>query len=268
MTGNLLDESDSGPNSDATQFEFTGAASGFTIDTGIFTPTTSKKPAEGDPNTILNFLVGASGDAPNLDFKSAVVATLNGTNSNAIEHYFTRYGTSPSVQKVEVTYDGTLLNIASPITVTRSVTADGTSFLPDGRLVVANGQLSFINPLTGTFTSVNGLGAEHLALDPGGTKIWTSPQPGSLVEIPLASSANGIVHAITGDDTVVTQLAFDTQGTAYYTTGSPFGFGNFGTIDLTTFTAKRYLTNLPGAHGIIFDHYTGDLCICGFNHII
>ena len=87
------------------------------------------------------------------------------------------------------------------------------------------------------------------------------------MEIPLNPIANGIVHPLKGDDTVVTHLAFDTNGNAYYVDSGPNGPGNFGTIDLTTFTTKRYFSNLPGAHGISFDPYTGDLIIVGTNHI-
>ena len=38
VTGTLLNESDSGPNSNDTQFEFTGTQGTLTIDSGVFTP--------------------------------------------------------------------------------------------------------------------------------------------------------------------------------------------------------------------------------------
>src|SRR5205823_1107625 len=145
----------------------------------------TRRPSVDDPSYLVTFLGGPGDhDAPAHDFAPTVVADLRGTSASSIELYYTRYGGNPSVQKVQVTFTGSSLLVGAPVTVTQDVPADGALFLPDGRLVVANGSVSFINPITGAFTSVDGRGAEHMALDPGGTKIWTSPQPGTLVEIP------------------------------------------------------------------------------------
>jgi hypothetical protein len=61
--------------------------------------------------------------------------------------------------------------------------------------------------------------------------------------------------------------AYDKAGTAYYTNGGGGGYGNFGIVDLSTFTTKRFFTNLPAAHGIIYDPLTGDLIIVGSSHV-
>ena len=85
--------------------------------------------------------------------------------------------------------------------------------------------------------------------------------------MPLNPFSAGILHPISGDDTVISALAFDKAGTAYYTNGGGGGYGNFGIVDLSTFTTKRYFTNLPASHGIIYDPLTGDLIIVGSSHV-
>ena len=77
-TGNPRDESDDGPNSDNTQFDFKASQGVYFMDSGVFTPAATKGPSVSDPNTILNFL-GGPNDAPAHDFAPQVVANLFGT---------------------------------------------------------------------------------------------------------------------------------------------------------------------------------------------
>ena len=57
----------------------------------------------------------------------------------------------------------------------------------------------------------------------------------------------------------ITSLAF-AGGKAWYTTsGGGGGSGDFGTINLTTYTTTRLLANTAGFHGLITDPLTGDL---------
>lgn len=51
-----------------------------------------------------------------------------GGDNNAIELYYTRFGGNPSVQRVQVSSDGTSLVVGTPVTVTQSVGADGAIF--------------------------------------------------------------------------------------------------------------------------------------------
>ena len=106
------------------------------------------------------------------------VGPPSGTNANAIELYFTRFGANPNVEKVQVTYDGNKLTLGTPVPVTNSVPSDGILFSPDGHVVVANGPVSFINPLTGTYTSVDGHGAEHMASIPAARRFGPHRSPG------------------------------------------------------------------------------------------
>ncbi|MBV9124869.1 MAG: Ig-like domain repeat protein, partial [Planctomycetes bacterium] len=186
--------------------------------------------------------------------------------TSQVELFFTTF--NGTVDKVAISSNETSLTLGTPITIDGSVPADGLIFLPNGDLLTANNAITEINPKTGAVVAtVNGQGAEHLALDPSGTKVWTSPQPGSLVEVLLNPLQDGIVHTLTGDDTAVTHLAFDPAGNAYYVSSGGGGFGSFGLIDLTTFTTRRIYSNLPAAHGLSFDPFTGDLIMVGSRQI-
>src|SRR5439155_25938761 len=89
-----------------------------------------------------------------------------------------------------------------------------------------------------------------------------------LSSIPVGSFGPvGTTHTLTGDDTAVTQIAFDGAGNAYYTASDAFGNGTFGTINLTTFVTSRKMTALPAAHGMAFDAGTNTLILSGANHI-
>ena len=85
--------------------------------------------------------------------------------------------------------------------------------------------------------------------------------------VPLNPFAAGTTHTPTGDDTDITQIAFDDEGNAYYTASDAFGNGQFGTIDLATMVTTRIHTNLPAAHGMAWDDYTNTLILAGDNHI-
>ena len=50
-------------------------------------------------------------------------------------------------------------------------------------------------------------------------------------------------------------------------TAGPGGYGNVGLIDLKTFTTQRRLVNVPGAHGMVFDRFTGNLLLFGSTHV-
>ena len=75
-----MDESDQGPNSDDTSFDFKGTQGVYFLDSGNFTPAATKGPSVDDPNDIVNFLGGpGDNDAPAHDFAPTVVANLYGT---------------------------------------------------------------------------------------------------------------------------------------------------------------------------------------------
>ncbi len=74
VTGSVLDTSDSGPNSDSTQFRLTGTQGLSNVDTGIFTPAATRG-TSNDGTENINFL-GNEDAACNNCFGPKVVATL------------------------------------------------------------------------------------------------------------------------------------------------------------------------------------------------
>src|ERR1035441_1686453 len=177
--------------------------------------------------------------------------------------YYTRSTTPSSVNWVDFTYDGrggfTLTNETLITTLAR---ADGLVIAPDGDLLVGGGcenenLIYKVNPYTGKFVSriANG-GSCHMSLDPNRTRAWAGfDYSGShlLAEIPLNPFSSGIGHSITGSNSGVGTLAWDTAGNAFYTTSWGGATGAFGAIDLNTFVTSSLLTNLPAAHGMAFD---------------
>ena len=208
---------------------------------------------------------------------STVTTTIQATNATNVTNgggssgesfvlYYTQY--TGAVGKVTLSYDGSTFIAGTPTTIKSGIPADGLIFLPNGELLTANGRVSQVNPITGQTTSVSGgAGADHLALDPSGQEVWTSGQPGPLEEVPLNPFSNAIEHPLQGDDKTITAIAFDAAGNAYYADSSPNGPGSFGLINLTTFTTTRIFSNLPAAHGLSYDPYTGDLILYGTDHV-
>jgi uncharacterized membrane protein len=85
VTGTLLDESDDGPNSNDTQFEFTGMQDGVAIDSRIFTPAATAGPSNDGKAPMVNFLGGpGDADVPSTDvFGPKVVATFSPESGGA-----------------------------------------------------------------------------------------------------------------------------------------------------------------------------------------
>lgn len=188
---------------------------------------------------------------------------------------YTRFAGPPAnVKRATLTYNAGLATISfgPRTTITSTPGADGVLFSPDGFLIVG-GQTDAVhrvNPTNGSFTTVTAGGAAsfHVMLDPSGTKVWTAGIPGLLADVPvLPSFLNGTAHAISGDDFVVTHIAF-AGNQAFYTASFPSGLGNFGTIDLATFTTTRIFTGVPWAHGLTLDCFTGDLVAYANNTVV
>jgi WD40 repeat protein len=184
--------------------------------------------------------------------------------------YFTRYSGTPNVLKVHFDYSNGKFVLDKPKAVATLNGVDGAVFAPDGDLLVG-GQGNTVHKVhiaDGKFKDVHAnASAYHLSMDPGGKKVWAAGIPGPLAEISLNPFGDGIVHRLSGDDENITSLAFDGSGHAYYTTGGSNGNGSVGTIDLKTFTTRRKLENMPAAHGMVYDRFTGNLLLFGATHI-
>jgi WD40 repeat protein len=184
--------------------------------------------------------------------------------------YFTRFSGEPNLMKVHFSYDGGKFSLDKPKPVTTLRGVDGVVFSPDGDLLVG-GQgnvMHKVNVSSGKSQDVTAnASAYHLSMDPSGKKVWAAGIPGPLSEIPLAPFGDGVAHPLTGDDTEVTSIAFDSAGHSYYTSSGANGGGSVGLIDLKSFTTHRRISNLPAAHGMVFDKFTGDLLLFGSNHV-
>ena len=186
---------------------------------------------------------------------------------------YTRFRGAPNLKKVNFRFDGATLRFESRTAIATLEGADGLIFAPDGDLIVG-GQGDRVHKVkadgSGAHVTHDAGGHEsfHLALDPRGRRAWTSGMPGALVEVPLAPFAPGIVRGLRGDDKAITAIAFDDRGAAYYTASGFRGRGNFGAIDLETFTTRRLMEGIVAAHAITFDTYSGDLLLFGGDEIV
>src|SRR5438094_8793965 len=175
-----------------------------------------------------------------------------------------------SATKVHFDFNGTTLSLSAntPIHDFGTNNADGIAFASDGNLLIGNGtgntvtKISTAGAVVDT-ASIAGGAAFHLGISPDGKTVYTAGLPGALSSVPLSPFSDGTVHTLAGDDTTVTQIAFDGAGNAYYTSSNSLGTGNFGTINLTTFTTSRKMENVPAAHGMAFDADTGTLVLSG-----
>jgi RHS repeat-associated protein len=256
------------------QFEADGAVVGAPVALASDSAILNLNPGLGaGTHAITALYISDSASFANSDNTAApLVQTVSPRTVSSIELFYTRFGGSPPVNDVSAAFDGTSIVLGTPKNIASGFSADGLAFAPNGDVIVGtqSNTIDEVNLKTGQVSSTNVGGnfdTEHVTIDPSGTKVWTGPQPGPLAEVPLNPLAPGKVDPLHGDDTNVTQLGFDQSGNAYYTASGGGGFGNFGVIDLTSFTTKRVFTNLPAAHGIFFDSYTGDLFIVGNNTI-
>ena len=182
---------------------------------------------------------------------------------------YTRYSGQPNVKRATQGSNNGELQVTSIEPLASLPGADGIVVAPDGSLLVGgNSALYRVDPDDGSWRGATaGVSHLHVALDPSGLKAWTAGVPGNLGEIPLVPFGDGVRRPLQGDDTVITSVAFDREGRAFYTASGPGGWGSFGRIDLNTFTTTRVYAGLPAAHGMTFDPYTNHLFLYGSNRI-
>ncbi len=174
--------------------------------------------------------------------------------------------------------------------------ADGLAFdshlgtpVPD-LLVGLNGgggtSINVVDPNSATLVTsetTDGQVPSHVMVDPSGNTGYTTADPGTVVSIPLNPLGPGTSHALTGDDGTTTGSGFGVDTIvwsdathAFYTSdhsGDFGGGGDVGTINLSTFVTTCFKAPsgacmyYPGAHGMAYDPFTGDLFIFGATHI-
>jgi hypothetical protein len=201
--------------------------------------------------------------------------------------YFTTFAGSnfDRLHSVDYSYNtaGNVFNLSAVrnITTDAPIGADGLIFAPDGRTLLIGGQNAVIHnvdPANGHVIQNLGTGGVlvfHLALDPSLTHVYAggseAGSPGIAV-LPANPLANGVTRPVTGSTNTLTGIAFTPNGNAYYTASGTGGFGQFGTLSnlgglTVTATAFPGLTNLPAAHGIAYDPFTGDFILVGSNFV-
>ncbi len=182
--------------------------------------------------------------------------------------FYTLFTGGVNVWRVSYSYDGTTATLGTPTAIVAAPGADGIIFAPSGNLLIGGAGSARVYEYTtgGTLVGSGSAGAPsfHLALDPSGTKVWTSNFGGSLADLPLGPIADaGPLHTVTGSDSGVTQLAFAPSGKVFYVNSFPNGFGNVGVIDLATFVTTSFAIGVESAHGMLYDSFTGLMTLFG-----
>jgi hypothetical protein len=192
--------------------------------------------------------------------------------------FFTNFS-DHQIQSTVGTYtgDGTSGNgtftLTAPNVITTTPGADGIVRNPNNGFLLIGGQgnaVYEVNPVGGAFTAATpNVAAFHLAVDPSKNVVWASGIPDGLASLSINPSLNGsgTVRTLSGDDNVITSLAFTPGGTVLYTNAGPGGTGNFGTVNLTTGVTTRLLTGVVAAHGMVYDPLTGNLILGGGDEI-
>jgi hypothetical protein len=196
--------------------------------------------------------------------------------------YFTTFSGAPNLHSVVFTYNSTASTFSlSAVTDIPYVPSsfsggDGLIFAPDGKTLLLGDQSSKIlrvDPSNGNVlqsVSTGSLPVFHLALSPDKSTVYGGGSEVGVAGVsvnPANPLAAGTTHSVTGSDTVITGIAFNNLGNAFYTSSGSGGFGDFGTIDLTTFADVKLDSNLAAAHGILFDPFTNDFILVGSNQI-
>lgn len=197
--------------------------------------------------------------------------------------YYTHFtGGGPNVLKVSFSYDqltGALVYGAQTGIATVNG-ADGIMFAPNGNLLVTSNTVARVYRIDANNGNVlqtvntGGTSDFHMALDPTGTKFYSSDRysrnTGPLDTFAInvdGTIGNATKTPITGGDTNVTQLAFAPNGNVFYTNGTPNANGSVG---LFTFgspndtTVRLFAPNvITAAHGIVYDPFTGLMTMFG-----
>lgn len=183
--------------------------------------------------------------------------------------FYTYFTGGANDWKVGFSYDD-VTHIATIGTATNVATtngADGIIFAPNGDLLIGGQGSGNVYEVTqaGTLvgTQFTGTANFHLALDPAGNRVYTSNFGGPLNTLSLPIGTGSTTTAVTGGDNGITQVAFGDAGTVFYVDGNPNGFGNLGTINLSTGTTVRLHTGIQPAHGLIFDPFTDLMTMFG-----
>ncbi len=195
--------------------------------------------------------------------------------------YFTTFASGENIWKSTATYagDGNAGNgtftVTAPTGIAQTPGADGIVENPNNSQLLVGGQntgsIYQVNPTNGSYTTLNaGMNTFEITVGPNGNHVWGGGSEGgaaTITEVPLNPTGGAPnVISVSGANSEVTHITFapgQAAGTAFYTDGTNSGLGNFGTINLATGVTTALLTNVPYAHGMVYDPFTGDLILAG-----
>jgi hypothetical protein len=199
--------------------------------------------------------------------------------------YYTTFAGGQNVWSVTAQFTGSTFTLPGDLNISSTPGADGIVFNPNSGQLLVGGQgnaVYQVNKTSGSFTSATpGVDAYHLAVDPNKNIVWATSIPGELSSLPINPfGPAGTPHpttTVTGAPVNITSLAFVPHAACptcyegaydvFYTNAGAGGVGDFGLINLSTFVATPLITNLPAAHGMVFDPFSGDLILGGDSHI-
>jgi hypothetical protein len=181
--------------------------------------------------------------------------------------YYTTFR-PPALKSITYSLQGDQLLTGLPKVVATLPGADGLAWAPDGDLLVGGETSAVISKVHVADGSVKAVpagvaAAEQINVWPDGVHAYTSGIPGDLARFSISPFSAGTKVPLHGDDTAITGVGFTPTHGAFYTTGDRKGNGNFGSFDISTAATRRTLSGLRGAHGIMFDPFTGDLFLVG-----
>ena len=193
-------------------------------------------------------------------------SAIAGTPSSGSVYIGAAFGTR-NLYKVNYQYDGVGTMTATTSILTTLPTAADAAIVSGGDIVVA-GQgpnVYKVNSVDGSHTTVSSSNnGNTVSLDPGGASVWIGWSDAIPSQVPLKPFANGTTHVVGGDDHVITQLAFTPNDGVFYSTGGT-GTGDFGRIDMSTFTTTRLLA-ATNASGVIYDAFSRSLILVALGH--
>ncbi len=194
-------------------------------------------------------------------------SALAGTPTDGNVYVGAAFGTH-NVYKVDFSYDGVATMTAHATVLATLPTAADAMIVPGGDIIVAGqgSNVYRVNSVTGAFTTANsGNNGNTVSLDPSGASVWIGWTDTSPSQVPLDPFGNGTPHSVGGDDATITSLAFTPAGVFYSNGGT--GTGNFGSIDMATFTTTRLLA-ATFADTVHYDRFSRSLILAGTGHAI
>lgn len=206
--------------------------------------------------------------ADNLSF---VIAPKGGGTPASGQFYWTNLGNSNAYGWGSFNWDGVSLSASTTqlsaiggllLDASLAVGADGNIY--SGRA----GNMTQINPATGAVRTVaSGVNNNVTSTDPARTTVFGGWKDAAIATLATGNAfAAGVAHSLSGSDTVAAGLAWERNGTVWYTTGGEDRLGNVGRIDLATYKTTRVLGPIS-ATTITYDPFTGHIFTAGFNGI-